>query len=71
MPEADAKHLNESILFYEERAIAWTQDVRSDKGSAAVRIFRINPYNRTSEVEDHLSPASGDDQFAFLKEITV
>ena len=71
MAEADPEHLNESILFHEEGPVAGTQDIRSKKGSAHGKIFRINPFNRTSEIEDHFNSTSWDDQFAFLKKITV
>ena len=58
MAEASPEHLNESVLFYEEGPVAGTQDIRSNKGSARGKIFRINPFNRTSEIKDQFNPAS-------------
>ncbi len=71
MTEAGPEHLNESVLFHEEGPVARTQDMGSNKGSAPGKLFRINPFNRTSKIEDQFNPASWDDQFAFPKEITV
>ena len=71
MPEANPDHFNGSILFNEEGPVAGPQDIRSNKGSAPGKIYRINPLSKTSEIEDHFNPATWDDKFSFLKELTV